>query len=122
MPFSRAITYKLMDAGLISSVVVTWPGSSRDRRLIDGDVWLVLERITQNSFAGSQREGSPHAMDVVKRGFKGVGPWATQWVRRDTPVEGLLLGRDRRLTPTAGPTGCIRMNGNTRKECGIRTG
>ena len=36
MPFSRAITYKLIEAGLISSVVVTWPGSSRDRRLIDG--------------------------------------------------------------------------------------
>ena len=37
MPFSRAITYKLIDAGLISSVVVTWPGSRRGRRLIDGD-------------------------------------------------------------------------------------
>src|SRR5438132_13670240 len=30
-------TYKLIDAGLISSVVVTWPGSRRGRRLIDGD-------------------------------------------------------------------------------------
>jgi hypothetical protein len=28
MPFSRAITYKLIEAGLISSVVVTWPPSS----------------------------------------------------------------------------------------------
>ena len=37
MPFNRAITYKLIDAGLISSVVVTWPGSRRGRRLIDGD-------------------------------------------------------------------------------------
>ena len=37
MPFSRASTYKLIDAGLISSVVVTWPGSRRGRRLIDGD-------------------------------------------------------------------------------------
>src|SRR5260370_18683143 len=37
MPFSRAITYKLIKAGLISSVVVTWPGSRRGRRLIDGD-------------------------------------------------------------------------------------
>jgi len=37
MPFSRAITYNLIDAGLISSVVVTWPGSRRGRRLIDGD-------------------------------------------------------------------------------------
>jgi hypothetical protein len=37
MPFSRAITYKLIGAGLISSVVVTWPGSRRGRRLIDGD-------------------------------------------------------------------------------------
>ena len=37
MPFSRAITYKLIDAGLISSVIVTWPGSRRGRRLIDGD-------------------------------------------------------------------------------------
>jgi hypothetical protein len=37
MPFSRAITYKLIDAGLILSVVVTWPGSRRGRRLIDGD-------------------------------------------------------------------------------------
>jgi hypothetical protein len=37
MPFSRAITYKLIDAGLISSVVVIWPGSRRGRRLIDGD-------------------------------------------------------------------------------------
>ena len=37
MPFSRAITYKLIEAGLISSVVVTWPGSRRGRRLIDGD-------------------------------------------------------------------------------------
>ena len=26
MPFSRAITYKLIGAELISSVVVTWPG------------------------------------------------------------------------------------------------
>jgi hypothetical protein len=37
MPFSRAITYKLIEARLISSVVVTWPGSRRGRRLIDGD-------------------------------------------------------------------------------------
>jgi hypothetical protein len=37
MPFSRAITYKLIAAGLISSVVVIWPGSRRGRRLIDGD-------------------------------------------------------------------------------------
>jgi len=37
MPFSRASNYKLIDAGLISSVVVTWPGSRRGRRLIDGD-------------------------------------------------------------------------------------
>jgi hypothetical protein len=37
MLFSRAITYKLIDAGLVSSVVVTWPGSRRGRRLIDGD-------------------------------------------------------------------------------------
>jgi hypothetical protein len=37
IPFSRAITYKLIDVGLISSVVVTWPGSRRGRRLIDGD-------------------------------------------------------------------------------------
>src|ERR1700724_1979996 len=37
MPFSRAITYKLIESGLISSVVVTWPGSRRGRRLIDGD-------------------------------------------------------------------------------------
>ena len=37
MPFSRAITYKLIDAELISSVVVTWLGSKRGRRLIDSD-------------------------------------------------------------------------------------
>ena len=37
MPFSKAITYKLIEAGLISSAVVTWPGSRRGRRLIDGD-------------------------------------------------------------------------------------
>jgi hypothetical protein len=37
MPFSRAVTYKLIDAGLISSVVVSWPGSRRGRRLIDGE-------------------------------------------------------------------------------------
>jgi hypothetical protein len=37
MPFSRGITYKLIDAELISSVVVTWPGSRRGRRLIDAD-------------------------------------------------------------------------------------
>jgi hypothetical protein len=37
MPFSRAVTYKLIYAGLISSVVVSWPGSRRGRRLIDGD-------------------------------------------------------------------------------------
>jgi hypothetical protein len=47
MPFSRAITYKLIDAGLISSVVVTWPGSRRGRRLIDGDsLDSYLERLT----------------------------------------------------------------------------
>jgi hypothetical protein len=37
MPFSRAVTYKLIEAELISSVVVTWPGSKRGRRLIDSD-------------------------------------------------------------------------------------
>jgi integrase len=47
MPFSRAITYKLIDAGLISSVVVTWPGSRRGRGLIDGDsLDSYLERLT----------------------------------------------------------------------------
>ena len=39
MPFSRAVTYKLIEAELISSVVVTWPGSKRGRRLIDSVVW-----------------------------------------------------------------------------------
>jgi hypothetical protein len=49
MPFSRAVTYKLIDAGLISSVVVTWPGSRRGRRLIDGDsLDSYLERLTAN--------------------------------------------------------------------------
>jgi hypothetical protein len=47
MPFIRAITYMLIDAGLVSSVVVTWPGSRRGRRLIDGDsLDSYLERLT----------------------------------------------------------------------------
>ena len=47
MSFSRAITYKLIDAELISSVVVTWPGSRRGRCLIDGDSPdLYLESLT----------------------------------------------------------------------------
>jgi hypothetical protein len=54
MPFSRAVTYKLIDAGLISSVVVCWPGSKRGRRLIDGDsLDLFLEGLTEKQASAS---------------------------------------------------------------------
>jgi hypothetical protein len=58
MPFSRAIAYKLIDAGLISSVVVTWPGSRRGRRLIDGDsLDSCLETLTaKQALAGAKRK------------------------------------------------------------------
>lgn len=36
-PFSRAYTYRLLNSGLVASVVVTLPGSRRSRRLVDGD-------------------------------------------------------------------------------------
>jgi hypothetical protein len=53
MPFSRAVTYKLIDAGLISSVMVCWPGSKRGRRLIDADsLDAYLERLTAKQAAG----------------------------------------------------------------------
>jgi hypothetical protein len=54
MPFSRAVTYKLIDAGLISSVVVCWPGSKRGRRLIDGDsLDFYLEGLTEKQASAS---------------------------------------------------------------------
>ena len=58
MPFSRAITYKLIDAGLISSVVVTWPGSKRGRRLIDGDSldWYLEKLTAKQAFAEAKPE------------------------------------------------------------------
>ena len=52
MPFSRAVTYKLIDSGLISSVVVSWPGSKRGRRLIDADsLDGYLEKLTAKQAA-----------------------------------------------------------------------
>jgi hypothetical protein len=69
MPFSRAVTYKLIDSGLISSVVVSWPGSKRGRRLIDADsLDAYLERLTAKQAAGrvelqepeSTRQGEFH--------------------------------------------------------------
>jgi hypothetical protein len=58
MPFSRAITYKLIDAGLVSSVVVTWPGSKRGRRLIDGDSldWYLEKLTAKQAFAEAKSE------------------------------------------------------------------
>src|ERR1700689_4986434 len=71
MPFSRAITYKLIDARLISSVVVIWPGSRRGRRLIDGDsldsFWKVSQ---QNKLWLKSNAMRPHEMEADKRGSK----------------------------------------------------
>jgi hypothetical protein len=60
MPFSRAVTYKLIDAGLISSVVVSWPGSKRGRRLIDGDsLDAYLEKLTAKQAAAQVDSEEP---------------------------------------------------------------
>jgi hypothetical protein len=68
MPFSRAVTYKLIDAGLISSVVVSWPGSKRGRRLIDGDsLDAYLEMLTAKQAMApghGQNENAPS--DIFK--------------------------------------------------------
>ena len=70
MPFSRAITYKLIDAELISSLVVTWPGSRRGRRLIDGDsLDSYLESLTAKQ-AAVHRVPIRQLRQVVKRGTR----------------------------------------------------
>jgi hypothetical protein len=75
MPFSRAVTYKLIDAGLISSVVVSWPGSKRGRRLIDGDsLDLYLEGLTEKqALADVNRPGGQACTIRRAGGFKANG-------------------------------------------------
>jgi hypothetical protein len=78
MPFSRAITYKLIGAELISSVVVTWPGSGRGRRLIDGDsLDSYLESLTAKqavSVKGASRgSGATVAWEIYGTGSSSPG-------------------------------------------------
>jgi hypothetical protein len=72
MPFSRAITYKLIGAGLISSVLVSWPGSKRGRRLIDGDsLDFYLEGLTEKQASASvnrKREDGAQLGTLVNSG------------------------------------------------------
>jgi hypothetical protein len=57
-PFSRAYTYRLLNSGLVASVVVTLPGSRRSRRLIDGDS---LDRFLETLMAEQQvAKAVPH--------------------------------------------------------------
>jgi hypothetical protein len=57
-PFSQAYTYRLLNAGLVASVVVTLPGSRRSRRLIDGDS---LDRFLETLMAEQQvAKAVPH--------------------------------------------------------------
>jgi hypothetical protein len=37
LPFSRVYAYKLIDAGILTTVLLTNPGSKKGIRLIDGD-------------------------------------------------------------------------------------
>lgn len=59
IPLSRIAVYELIKSGLVQSIVVRWPGSTKGRRLIDGDS---LDRYFE-SLATAQFEPTP-----VKRG------------------------------------------------------
>jgi hypothetical protein len=54
LPVSRAVTYKLIKEGLISSVLLTWPGSKRGVRLIDSDSFdAYLEQLAKKEPANT---------------------------------------------------------------------
>ena len=119
MPFSRAITYKLIAAGLISSVVVIWPGSRRGRRLIDGDsLDSYLESLTTKQALAELNAMRPHEMEGARRGFKGVWLCAAIYESQEfSPVEKLLLAEIDALTTDA--NACYASNAHFSNRLGI---
>src|SRR6202035_4560564 len=80
MPFSRAVTYKLIDAGLISSVVVSWPGSRRGRRLIDGDS---LDSYLESLTAGGKLPLIGRRRDPIMEVSPERSPWTPAGLEED---------------------------------------
>ena len=86
MPFSRAITYKLIAAGLISSVVVIWPGSRRGRRLIDGDsLDSYLESLTTKQALAELNAMRPHEMEGARGVSRAYGSVQQSMSHKNSP-------------------------------------
>src|SRR6201998_1293463 len=70
LPWSRALTYSMLRAGVLESILLTYPGCVKGLRLIDGDS---LDRYLEG-LAKSEFTPSP-----CKRG-KGQGRPRKQWL------------------------------------------
>jgi hypothetical protein len=66
-PFSRTVTYELLEAGLITRVVIKSPGRTQGRRLIDGDS---IDRYLE-SLAAAQPKFSQTKLRAVNRAGSG---------------------------------------------------
>jgi hypothetical protein len=54
LPWSRALTYSMLRAGVLQSILLTYPGCVKGLRLIDGDsLDRYLEGLAKNEFTPS---------------------------------------------------------------------
>jgi hypothetical protein len=62
LPWSRAITYAMLRAGVLQSILLTYPGCVKGLRLIDGDsLDLYLEGLANKEFTPSPcKRGKGH--------------------------------------------------------------
>ena len=66
LPWSRALTYSMLRAGILQSILLTYPGCVKGLRLIDGDSWIGISKVrrTKSSRPVLAKEGRA---EVVQR-------------------------------------------------------
>ena len=58
LPWSRGLTYSMLRAGVLQSILLTYPGCVKGLRLIDGDsLDRYLEGLANNKFKPSPSKG-----------------------------------------------------------------
>ena len=67
LPFSRAVSYQLINSGAIASVLLKLPNSKRGLRLVDADALdRFLEELSAKQKAARQQKGSKLEGETVE--------------------------------------------------------
>lgn len=72
LPFSRVYGHKLINAGLIESVLLSSPGRKKGIRLVDGNSLDRMVRLSQDPFAFDPNGRAAHstALEQANRAFE----------------------------------------------------